>query len=320
MRKAILYYHERIKTIYIRSYYLKKFGLYKTIQRFDWLGGKKLMSSDETHDEISRMLLSGKPCMIARFGSIELQNFIEEKLKIERKKENRHAVLCKNAGFFPNVDHEFQRFSNCMEEAVKSVDIQGVWWLPYEGWTIKKLFPQNSKIAEARYLEPWFCPQSPWTRALQGKKVLVIHPMVDTIEKQYINRKEIFAGHEDYLPYFELLTLKAVQTQADATDERFGNWFEALDYMHRETQKLDFDIAIIGCGAYGYPLASMIKKDGKQALHLGGVVQAMFGIKGKRWEEDSLSVVHDLYNEFWVRPEIKEIPKGAEKIEGACYW
>ena len=47
-----------------------------------------------------------------------------------------------------------------------------------------------------------------------------------------------------------------------------------------------FDIAIIGCGAYGLPLAAKLKKEGRQAIHLAGVTQLMFGIKGKRWEEN----------------------------------
>ena len=44
--------------------------------------------------------------------------------------------------------------------------------------------------------------------------------------------------------------------------------------------KFDFDVALIGCGAYGFPLAAKLKTAGKQAIHLGGVLQALFGIKG----------------------------------------
>ena len=49
--------------------------------------------------------------------------------------------------------------------------------------------------------------------------------------------------------------------------------------------KIDFDVAIIGCGAYGFPLAAKLKQAGKQAIHLAGATQLLFGIKGKRWEE-----------------------------------
>lgn len=76
-------------------------------------------------------------------------------------------------------------------------------------------------------------------------------------------------------------------------------------------------MALIGCGAYGFPLAAHIKKMGKQAVHLGGVLQILFGIKGRRWDE---SDTHLMYNENWVYPDRSEIPAGADKVENACYW
>ena len=40
--------------------------------------------------------------------------------------------------------------------------------------------------------------------------------------------------------------------------------------MSEEIAKIDFDIALIACGAYGFPLASRIKNMGKIAIHCGG--------------------------------------------------
>ena len=131
-----------------------------------------------------------------------------------------------------------------------------------------------------RYLEPWFA-DDPWTQALAGKKVLVIHPFDELIQEQYAKREQLFP-QKNILPEFKLITLKAVLTIAGSKDERFDTWFDALDYMCSEADKIDFDVAIIGCGAYGYPLAAHIKRSGKIAIHLGGVTQALFGIKGKR--------------------------------------
>ena len=53
--------------------------------------------------------------------------------------------------------------------------------------------------------------------------------------------------------------------------------------MYTEAVKIDFDTAIIGCGAYGFPLAAKLKAAGKQAFHMGGATQLLFGIKGSRW-------------------------------------
>jgi hypothetical protein len=122
------------------------------------------------------------------------------------------------------------------------------------------------------------------------------------------------------LPEFELKTLKAVQTIAGEKDERFSTWFEALEYMFEETMKIDFDIAIIGCGAYGMPLAAKLKKTGKQAIHLGGETQLLFGIKGKWWEENYPSKIASCFNEYWGYPADSEKPKNAGTVEMGCYW
>jgi len=125
-------------------------------------------------------------------------------------------------------------------------------------------------------------------------------------------------NNNDILPEFTLLTLKAVQTVAGQRDERFETWFDALEFMFNEAMKKDFDIAILGCGAYGFPLAAKLKLAGKQAIHLGGATQLLFGIEGNRWDDHP--VISKLYNEYWVRPIESEKPKNANSVEGACYW
>ena len=122
----------------------------------------------------------------------------------------------------------------------------------------------------------------------------------------------------EILPEFELRTVTAVQTVAGQIDPRFKSWFDALDYMYDEAMKCDFDIALIGCGAYGFPLAAKLKKSGKMAIHMGGMLQVLFGIKGKRWDEDP--IVSKYYNDSWVRPGEDEKPKSSNVVVDGCYW
>ena len=112
-------------------------------------------------------------------------------------------------------------------------------------------------------------------------------------------------------------------------DPRFRDWFEALDYMKTEIDKIDYDICLIGAGAYGFPLAAHVKRRGKKALHLGGALQLLFGIIGSRWEDSNYGVKKwgipkgkyaNLINEHWVRPDEDEKPKNAMAVEGECYW
>lgn len=280
---------------------------------------------------ISKKIAERKPLMIARFGSTESRaivnfltyhkNYTELKaiykyligeIGVYWKKSPKYLdYLMKLSGFFPQKESLLQDFVDLMLEDSKQLDILGIWneleeYIP--------TIPQNTVLCKIRDLEPWFY-ENPWSESLEGKKVLIVHPFEQTIINQYnFHRKEIYKN-EKILPQFELKTIKAVQTIADEKSE-FGNWFEALDSMKEKIDHTDFDIAIIGCGAYGFPLAAHIKRIGKQAIHMGGVTQLLFGIKGKRWED--WEHYTQLRKEHWVYA--NEKPKGFNKVEDGCYW
>jgi ketopantoate reductase len=90
--------------------------------------------------------------------------------------------------------------------------------------------------------------------------------------------------------------------------------------MREEVARIDFDVAIVGAGAYGLPLAAAVKDLGRQAVHLGGATQLLFGIRGRRWEVESPDDIAPLFNEHWVRPSAEETPQGSSSVEGGCYW
>lgn len=278
--------------------------------------GGVIHTVDDSGDEISRLILSGKPFMAARFGSTESYAMKVLDLKIKSKYDQALFILCNNAGFFPNSMQKAIEFVELMKETCRDVDVIGVWKMFMEKHYIRTCMKPDVYMTYLPWLEPWYSKR-PWTGALKGKRVLVIHPFIDTIRSQYQKREFLFPGTE-ILPEFELNTLKAVQTIAGEKDPRFETWFDALEWMYQEAMKIDFDIAIIGCGAYGFPLAAKLKRAGKQAIHLGGVTQILFGIKGGRW--DNVPAVSSLYNDAWVRPGEIEKPKNAKDIEGGCYW
>ena len=82
--------------------------------------------------------------------------------------------------------------------------------------------------------------------------------------------------------------------------------------------RIDFDTAIIGCGAYGLPLAAKLKAAGKQAIHMGGATQILFGVKGRRWVDNPRAGL--TFNEEWVYPLESETPKNCNVVENHCYW
>lgn len=294
---------------------------------------------NQASELIYDLLLSGKPCMVARFGAFEL-NVVVNYCGVSREKhsmwdfirgnelqwwwnEFSQLKLQTNAGVFPMSHQLAARFSELMLEDMKQVDILGS-WQRNEQILIDEYCLKLQKVT-LMALEPYWAVK-PWTRALEGKKVLVIHPFASLIESQYAEKRELLFQDKRVLPNFELKTLQAVQSIGGESD--FKDWFEALDWMKTRMDATDYDIALIGCGAYGFPLAAHAKRMGKQSVHLGGALQLLFGIRGKRWDDPSYGreTLQDkgsylrLFNLNWVYPGEKYKPVHASDIENGCYW
>ena len=211
------------------------------------------------------------------------------------------------------------------EEAAREIDCLAIWNFEQGLWGAEERmfadYSPDASLVSIRSLESWLF-SDPWTSALRGKRVLVVHPFEESIREQYAKRTLLFED-EQVLPQFEtLLTLKAVQSVAGNTT-RFETWFDALDSMCSDIKGMDFDVALIGAGAYGMPLAAHVKRLGKKAVHMGGVTQILFGIIGRRWEEPipgGYPPLTRFFNDHWTRPLPQETPSGSGSVDRGAYW
>lgn len=288
---------------------------------------------DKASEIIYDKLVSNEPCMIGRFGSTELNMIINYLGIIDSKnsvwrylngesqpwwwEKNRMLQMQNWSGFFPPTEKKIETFCKLMLEDIKELNVLGS-WLPDE----KYFVDENSKIKliNLEILNPFFT-NKPWTKALEGKRILVVHPLAELIRHQYEKKRINLFKNQDILPEFYLETIEAVQSLGG--NNEFKDWFAALDYMKKKIDCIDYDVCLIGCGAYGFPLAAHVKRQGKKAVHLGGSLQLLFGIKGKRWEDPNYNKNYnysELMNEYWIRPDEKFKPQNAAQVEGGCYW
>lgn len=317
---------------------------YRIVFRKHFLNPECDCDRQSSNDRVYNLLASGKPCMISRFGTTEI-NCVNNYLCVHRKRsfvkkcwdyvtdythtpwwnEDHFRYMNLWSGIFPEGIDTAERFSERYLNDIPEIDLL-VSHQYYE-----KFMPLRSGISKIQLemLYPFFVEQ-PWTRFLRGKRVLVIHPFVETIKQQYEKRHLLFENPE-ILPDFELITFKSVQTIA-GNKSQFKDWFEALTWMEAEIDSINFDVALIGCGAYGLPLAAHVKRIGKPAIHMAGGLQLLFGIKGKRWTEEHLGTFEyrpgivlswdyrSLFNDNWCFPLDIDTPKDAVIVEGGCYW
>ncbi len=259
----------------------------------------------EGNEKIKELLLCESPVMIGRLGSVEINTILEH--YSGGCSDVTTYTLLNNAGFNPKCG--IDKLADLYKSSLQNVDLLGGWNFYGEAKLLNE-----SKIAQVtmlRALEPYYF-ENPWSVVLENKKVLVIHPFENSIISQF-EKKNVLHSKE-VLPDFELLTIKAPLTTGNTDID----WFDELNIMKEKIEQIDFDIALIGCGAYGFPLASHVKTLGKKSVHMGGALQLLFGIKGKRW--DNHNIISGFYNEHWVSPREDEKPMNWKNIESGCYW
>ncbi len=275
-------------------------------------GNRTKISGQKCNDFYRESILSRKDFFAGRLGSAEMRRVnrhVMMKLGIVKSYKESHL---KN--ILLNKSPELADwYAQEVIDLLPNVDIMPAWCPIGEAYLIRQ-FAKKAKLCGFEEIEPfWY--DNPWTEALRGRKVLVVNPFVESIKKQY-EKRELLFDNPNMLPEFELHTVKSVMVLTEE-DNTYGTIKDAIEYMYEESMKEDFDIALIACGPMGMILAERLRQQGKQVIYLGGVLQLLFGIKGKRW--DCQEKYLNLYNEHWIYP-VEEPPKGSEKLDSSCYW
>jgi len=160
-----------------------------------------------------------------------------------------------------------------------------------------------------------------WTRALQGRTVLVVHPFNSSIVSQLSRGSRKIWGR-----YAELImpagihfkVVAAPQNLAKAIESR--DWKEALGTLIRRVDAAGpFDLAMISCGGLGMLLGAYLRATNRSAMYHGGELQMWFGIYGRRWGDVGRQLNVSMAA-HWVRPAASEMPAGAGQVEHGTYW
>lgn len=277
-------------------------------------------------DEIASWIESGKPMLLARLGGTEgniVGQYCERVLSLRKEyKQDTLDWLFTTSGFFADdYDDKIKavdEYAQLTLDGLKECDyLSAVFptkiYMPY-------FFKRFATKAVATFSDPgpYFDMETKntWVRALKGKRVLVINSFADSIEYQYKRKDKLVKSKEFELPDFELLTYKTFVTQVGERPGNFKNSFQVFNKMLNDIKQIDFDVALIGAGAYGFPLAVEIKKMGKIALETCGRTPLFFGVYGER---DLRHGVADFMTDAWIRP-LEEPPKKFKEVEGGCYW
>lgn len=293
-----IYYYEP----YLNEEYLK---IYEAKGCYDRLtdGYHKLL---DVNSIMAEKIRKGEVFCASRWGTVEGAALFNHTIGLELPLDS----LQNNAGVFPVTDIDtVEKYLNISKSAAHEVDylLFGAWCRNLE--ELRDLYSNDGLLC---FWSLWPDKKNKWLQALKNKKVLIIHPFSELMERQYNEKRELLFK-DKCLPLFEYIGYKAINSIGGESE--YENWIQAYEKMMYDISKIHFDVALVGCGAYGMPIAAYIKsKLNKPAIHIGGTLQLFFGVKGKRWDDVAP------YNEYWVRPGEEFKPKNYLNVENACYW
>jgi hypothetical protein len=284
-----------------------------------------------SNQQIIDCIKSDNPFIISRFGAETLLcfDYLHNK-QINYKNMNQ---IMRNCGIYSksNEQRVFEEYFEKVKDTIKNSDCLAC----FQEKETKSLYQTFISIQKesidkfnlieihSRSLEPFYIVQQneiPWSHYLIGKKVLVINPFVKSFQKQMKNNFQIFKDKPIFLENQHFIYYQSFQTHGD--NHIHNDWKETFSIMCKDIEKLDFDIALLGCGAYGLPLCNFIKsKLNKSAIYVGGGLQLLFGVMGERWiQRDDWKKIIEENNTKFIRPSGDELLETRNTIENSCYW
>jgi hypothetical protein len=296
--------------------------VYEPIQ---WRRLGRLHDGPQTVRWIRQAFQDGRPFAAAKIGATEL-NFLL--WNMGRPVDPNHLEdLHHQAGVFPRDLEFYRRYHECFVEALRALDLLGVWFAAGER-LIYERHGMKAECADFMDMEGnWPAiitgRQEHWSEGLRGKRVMVISGfasiMAQRAEEAVWN--QYWAGRLPWPGWKEIIPVPFSYGFEPAAREKFRDSLELLEFFKQEHAEAlaASDAVLVGCGAYSVPLVHWAKSGGKPAIHLGGSLQILFGLRGRRWEEFG-GVWKDLFNEHWIRPPPETIPSTAQRVERSAYW
>jgi hypothetical protein len=305
---------------------LNRIRLFKTEPRISDYGSKAVQDVSEGNSFLFESIAGGRAVAAGKIGDTELEVLVRyercgrDPEGFFRSISEGHELdlLHLNSGVFPKTQDVLVRWVERYLEALSEIDLLGVWHNQGEYEIVQKHAPK-AVLTGIKALEPYYHDE-PWSRALAGKRVAVVTPFAKSISHQHKRHSgaQLFPSNADILPDFELTIIKS-PLSAGLEPPMHRDWHAALDHMEQELEDASFDVCLVGAGAWSLPLCSFVRSSiGRPAIHLGGALQILFGVRGRRWERHP--VIKEFFNENWIRPLPQEKPRRQWRNDGGAYW
>ena len=233
---------------------------------------------------------------------------------------------CQQAGAFPATHDYLDSAVQQLTEAVRGMDFLAIHdsglvpgiihhlrlksgLLPFNDLEPNKDTPYN--------LKDCYLP------ALRDKRVLIVSTPADLLVSRATKVTFENTWQKISCPWFEPHSVEALSFDSLFDSEITRSYASSTDLLESicaELSTRNFDIALIGASSLGILIADYVKDLGKVGLSLGGHLQVIFGVQGKRWRENP-HWQQAYWNESWVNMPENFKPTGRKwLVDDGAYW
>jgi hypothetical protein len=300
---------------------------------FEDAWGRRLMTKREFVDAIGRAVCDGTGYAAGKLGGSE-RAWLLYPLLLERgltplqrrafEQSLKHKATGQ-AGAFPGEGpflSEFARFYACR---LRELDCLGV---STDSFRVSLDIACAHRFSNQliRYIDQEPDRSSPaddercYLPHFRDKRVLLVCPFADALRARADKKTFEAVWAKTGKRWFYPASVEAVEFPygfARSTQKRYGTCLDLLDEITAKIDGHDYDVALIGAGALGVPIATHVKQRSKVGLSLGGALQVLFGVIGRRWRTRP-SWQRRYFNSAWVDVPPEYRPASGET--DADYW
>lgn len=244
--------------------------------------------------------------------------------RAQRASARFHA--CAQIGVFPDSDEYLASTATAFAASVASLDYLAVHESPLVDRILRAL-PTAPRAIGFNDLEPNrdtpYRADDCYLPSLCGRRVLIVTSPANLLAQRAT--AETFTGvwRNTGCPWFAPASVEALAFPSlfdSATRETSPSSVDLLRGICEDMSSRAFDVALIAAGSLGIPLAHHVKALGRVGISLGGHLQVLFGVQGKRWRDDE-QWQRDYVNETWIdMPENERIRVKGWVADGGAYW
>ena len=282
---------------------------------------------------------SGEPFFLARFGGSDYYIIVTELYKTNDKNliENYINHVSNFNGYYDKETDSEKRIENFKKycEILESIyyrqkiytycgkpTIQAIKKLinnktsnPLYDKFSSYIVSNNIPVSNYTFIESVYPFLNLFKEIEENKKILIISPFSESVKEQYKNKNNLIKNYT--FPNFELITYNTPITYNDTKDLSHiddscgNNWIEQSIKMCNDISEINFDIALISAGSYTMYLGNYISSNmGKQSVYLGGVLNVIFNIYGKRYDTSFFNNIMNLDAQVKSNIDINKISGG----------